>query len=70
MTYRSKLHCQQEGKNQNSKYFFYSRVVVFGSETYCFAEIAINYVRFSNLLLKNFTTGFIYQKSFIMVLSQ
>ena len=25
----------QEGQNQNSKHFFYSRLVVFGSETFC-----------------------------------
>ena len=37
---------RQEGQSRNRKYFFYSRLVVFGFETCCFTKIAVNYERF------------------------
>ena len=37
---------RQEGKNWNSQYFFYSRVLGFKLGTCCFTKIAFNHAHF------------------------
>ena len=64
---------RQERKSWDSKHFFYRKVIVFRRETCCFTEIAHDNADFSvnfqsiallsiseHLLLKNYTTGFLY----------